>query len=287
MLLYFFLALVALWVFLYSAKRTKDSPPLISGWIPWLGCSIPFYTNPTEFILDCKKKYGNIFTLYIGGRYFTYIMDPNHLKLFFMIKNPEKSVSFDDSVVEFTSRVFGVPRKEFMDHHKELIGLVRNSMSQNLLEVAINRYSLHLKNEFSNWKDQGEGELFNDIYNVVYWSNFKILLGEIFLNEKFKGSKPYFAKMDNNFEIAAAGIIPEWIFSIQDARDYFYEMFDFGIKNLEIEERSILSSVIHRIGTDEKSTRNFCIAILWASEANSLPGTYWAVVNVLKNPSIL
>lgn len=204
-----------------------------------------------------------------------------------MIKNPDKSVSFDDSVVEFTSRVFGCPRKEFMDHHKELIGLVRNSMSQNLLEIAINRYSNHLKNEFSNWKSQGKGELFNDIYNVVYWSNFKILLGEIFLNEKFKDSKQFFSKMDNNFEIAASGLIPEFIFSIRDARDYFYKMFDFGIKSMEIEEKSILTSIIQRIGSDEGYTRNFCIAILWASEANSLPGTYWAVVNLLKHPDTL
>jgi hypothetical protein len=238
--------------------------------------------------LECQKKHGDVFTLFLGGRYFTYIMDPNDMKLFFV--NNDK-VSFDDAAVEFTSRVFGVSREDFFQGHKELIGCVRNAMGPNLLEESITKYVKHLKESFSSWKKEGEGELYNMVSSTVYWSNIKSILKEKFDYEKYKDSEKLFHDLDENFEIAAAGLIPEFIFKpVANARSYFFEMFDSTIgkfhKNEDKFDSSIYSLLLEKVGYDVKASRDFGIAILWAAEANSLPGTYWAIVHVLKNPKI-
>jgi hypothetical protein len=73
--------LVLLVLLLYSyhfivLRPSPGGPPLIRGPIPILGCALSFLLNPEQFLLQCQSQYGDIFTLYMGGRKLHIITDP-------------------------------------------------------------------------------------------------------------------------------------------------------------------------------------------------------------------
>lgn len=106
MSLFIVLGILLLLILLYYTPiRKKNAPPLI-GYIPFIGCGSQFYKDPVTFLQQCKQKYGDVFTLYMGGRYMTFLTDPNELQIFFIPKmNKSKPMtSFNDAVAEFTGR---------------------------------------------------------------------------------------------------------------------------------------------------------------------------------------
>ena len=58
------------------ASRCPEEPPLIQGWIPWPGVALSYEFDPGKFLFACQRKYGNIFTLYMGGIRAHIISDP-------------------------------------------------------------------------------------------------------------------------------------------------------------------------------------------------------------------
>lgn len=56
----------ALFIYLspiFSKRRSKDEPPLDSGFIPWLGHALDFSRDAAKFLARMKKKHGDIFTV--------------------------------------------------------------------------------------------------------------------------------------------------------------------------------------------------------------------------------
>ena len=47
--------------------RRDDEPPLINGWIPFLGKALEFGRDAYTFLEEQKKKFGDIFTVHIAG----------------------------------------------------------------------------------------------------------------------------------------------------------------------------------------------------------------------------
>lgn len=49
--------------------RRDREPPLITGWIPYLGKALQFGQDAHKFLEEHKRKYGDIFTVQIAGLY--------------------------------------------------------------------------------------------------------------------------------------------------------------------------------------------------------------------------
>ena len=54
--------------FLYFNRREYE-PPLIQGWIPYLGKALDFRLDSQAFLKNNQEKYGDVFTVYIAGWY--------------------------------------------------------------------------------------------------------------------------------------------------------------------------------------------------------------------------
>uniref|UniRef100_A0A672HZK6 Cytochrome P450, family 7, subfamily B, polypeptide 1 n=1 Tax=Salarias fasciatus TaxID=181472 RepID=A0A672HZK6_SALFA len=54
-------------IYLLGAFFCKDEPPLIKGWIPFLGKALEFRKDAYKFLLEQKRKHGDIFTVRIEG----------------------------------------------------------------------------------------------------------------------------------------------------------------------------------------------------------------------------
>ncbi|GBB88234.1 hypothetical protein RclHR1_14790002 [Rhizophagus clarus] len=68
---------IILSITLYVLKRPRDSklnlPPLVHYKIPFIGHTFSHLFNCKEFLKQCKKEYGDIFTIYVWGRELTII----------------------------------------------------------------------------------------------------------------------------------------------------------------------------------------------------------------------
>lgn len=47
--------------------RKEGEPPLIKGWIPFLGKALEFRKNSHEFLTNLQQEHGDVFTVLIAG----------------------------------------------------------------------------------------------------------------------------------------------------------------------------------------------------------------------------
>jgi hypothetical protein len=70
------------------------APPLVSGLLPFVGCAVRFAAGPpVQFIPECQRRLGDVFTLHLAGRHLTFLLNPRHFPLFF--QSPEHQVGDD------------------------------------------------------------------------------------------------------------------------------------------------------------------------------------------------
>lgn len=51
----------------YLFYRRDGEPPLVNGWIPFLGKALEFRKNAHGFLAAHKEKHGDVFTVLIAG----------------------------------------------------------------------------------------------------------------------------------------------------------------------------------------------------------------------------
>ncbi|XP_062060324.1 prostacyclin synthase isoform X3 [Lepus europaeus] len=73
------LAALSLLLLLLGRRRARrpGEPPLDLGSIPWLGHALEFGKDAAGFLARMKQKHGDIFTVLLGGRYVTVLLDPH------------------------------------------------------------------------------------------------------------------------------------------------------------------------------------------------------------------
>lgn len=81
-----FAALLVISLLTLNLLRTKNVkyPPIIKGWIPWLGCAIEFGKAPLTFIKESSEKHGEVFTFYAIGQRMTFLTDVRDFHFFFL-----------------------------------------------------------------------------------------------------------------------------------------------------------------------------------------------------------
>ncbi|KAL9644974.1 hypothetical protein ABK040_004467 [Willaertia magna] len=320
------LALVILLYFITIPKRYRNSPPIIGRFIPFIGVAKQFGTEPITLLEESKKKYGDVFTLNVAGKCFTFFTDKELFNIFFNPakanackvgknnNNSDKAVSFDHAVIEFTSRVFGIEEEDFFKQHIKMVNLMRSRLSPSTTlpgytkEIASNLMNVFEKTEKdthikgSVWKENGCEDLFQNIIETLFWSTVKSLYEkEAFLSND-KDSCQAFQTLDKNFEIRASGIVPEFLLkSFCEAKNFLISMIKQSAKrldndnnngtnnNVEFSDKDRIFTVIREALMDEvsvNSTLGFCLSVLWASQANSLPSTLWTICYVISNKDI-
>ncbi|KAG2392334.1 hypothetical protein C9374_012586 [Naegleria lovaniensis] len=329
-----FAILIVLFTIMYfrlMPKKPSKSPPMIGRYIPFIGVAKRFGTEPIKLLEECKEKHGEIFTLNIAGKCFTFLTDPELFQYFF---NPAKgnscrvktkktvheeskhAISFDHAVLEFISRVFGIPVNDFMSQHITMVNTMRAKLSPNTTlpfytkEIASNLLDVFEKGTSSwsdqaslshpssvrgfTWNENGTNDLFKGIVETLFWSTVKSLYEkDAFLTDEFDACKA-FQILDEQFEIRASGMVPESFMST------FSKAKQFLLRNIsdiaskldatkpEDQKRMFqsLSDALKDNVEDQKTILHFGLAMLWASQANSLPSSLWTICFVVSNPEI-
>lgn len=308
-LLFTFIASLLGGLYLLGAfrRRRPNEPPLDKGTIPWLGHALDFRKESSEFLKKMQKKHGDIFTVLIGGYYFTFVMDPFCFGA--IAKESRAKLDFTTPAANLVLRVFGYKAIEgdsniiHASSTKHLMGDGLTVMTQATMEnfrklMFFNRSSGEEKRE---WQ---EDNLFHYCYNMVFRAGYLALYG----TEPYQGADNKekaneqdrihsnqlfheFRKYDRLFPRLAYGVLP-YKDKIEGERlkRIFWSML--SVKKTWQKDNisgwiSDQDQFLAENGVPEYMRDRFMFMMLWASQGNTGPTSFWLLLYLMKHPEAM
>ncbi|XP_048190676.1 7-alpha-hydroxycholest-4-en-3-one 12-alpha-hydroxylase [Perognathus longimembris pacificus] len=294
------LALVAVYLFFPGLFRQRgpQEPPLDKGFVPWLGHALAFRRNMFEFLKRMQAKHGDVFTLQLGGQYFTYIMDP--LSFGQIIKESRKKLDFVEYAQELVLQVFGYQSTK-EDHRmihsasvKYLMGDGLEELNTALLE-SLSLVMLGPKGrspQDGGWHEDG---LFHFCYNIIFKAGYLSLFGSTKDQEQdLLHAEELFVQF-RRFDV----LFPRFVYSLLSPREWLEvnRLQQHFHHNLSVAENrgkegvsAWLSHMLQHLGEQGRASEmqdRFNFMMLWASQGNTGPTSFWALLFLLKNPTAL
>ena len=89
----------------YSYCSLQNTPPVVAYTIPFLGSAIEFGKSPVSFLIEAQKRYGNVFSIKMVGKTFTYLIGSDTSALFFDSRNDD--LNAEEVYSRLVTPVFG------------------------------------------------------------------------------------------------------------------------------------------------------------------------------------
>ncbi|XP_004640718.1 5-beta-cholestane-3-alpha,7-alpha-diol 12-alpha-hydroxylase [Octodon degus] len=279
-------------------QRKPQEPPLDKGSIPGLGHAMAFRKNMLEFLKGMQAKHGDVFTVQLGTQFFTFVMDP--LSYGPIIRNAKKSLDFTQYAQELVQKVFGYQPLENdpVVMHSASTKYLKGDGLEELNKVLLDRMFLVLLGprgpglDASCWKEDG---LFHFCYNSLFKAGYLSLFGctkdkewdllqaeEIF--KKFRRFDLLFPR----FVYSLLGPL-EWI-EVGQLQRLFHKMLSVrqnpekdGVSNW----MNYMRHCLGECGCSQDMLDKFNFMMLWASQGNTGPTAFWALLFLLKHPEAM
>ncbi|XP_009992843.1 PREDICTED: 7-alpha-hydroxycholest-4-en-3-one 12-alpha-hydroxylase [Chaetura pelagica] len=288
-------------------RRRPHEPPLDKGTIPWLGHALDFRKDSSEFLKRMQGKHGDIFTVLIGGYYFTFVMDPFCFGA--IVKESRSKLDFKTFASKLVQQVFGYKATEASQRivhassMKHLMGDGLTVMTQATME---NFQKLMLFNLSSGEgkREWHEDSLFYYCYNMVFRAGFLALYGtephqgaenkekaheqdRILSNQLFQE----FRKYDRLFpRLAYAMLPPKEKIEAERLKRLFWSLLSVK-KSLQKDNISGWISeqeqLLAESGVPEYMRDRFMFMMLWASQGNTGPTAFWLLLYLMKHPEAM
>nr|XP_025039191.1 24-hydroxycholesterol 7-alpha-hydroxylase-like isoform X2 [Pelodiscus sinensis] len=155
--------------------RNRNSPPCISGWIPWFGAAFQFGKAPLEFIEQARVKYGPVFTVFALGNRFTFVTEEEGIEAFFT----SKDLDFEQAVQPTIQRTTSIPADIFYRNHTRLYLTIKGKVSLSRLYLFAGTLCKELHEHMDHLGTSGTENLSDLISN---WSKSKKWLLKMFEN---------------------------------------------------------------------------------------------------------
>ncbi|CAH6777583.1 7-alpha-hydroxycholest-4-en-3-one 12-alpha-hydroxylase [Phodopus roborovskii] len=274
--------------------RRPQEPPLDKGFVPWLGHAMAFRKNMFEFLKGMRAKHGDVFTVQLGGQYFTFLMDP--LSFGPILKDTQKTLDFIKYAQELVLKVFGYQAMDG-DHHmihsastKHLMGQGLEDLNTTMLD-SLSLVMLGPKGpspDASSWHEDG---LFCFCYSVLFKAGFLGLFG--YTKDRaqdLQEAEALFAKF-RRFDL----LFPRFVYSLLGPREWVEvsQLQHLFHQRLSVEQNlekdgisSWLGCMLQSLreqGTDSSMQDKFNFMMLWASQGNTGPTCFWALLFLLKH----
>uniref|UniRef100_A0AAZ1X5G9 Cytochrome P450, family 8, subfamily B, polypeptide 2 n=1 Tax=Oreochromis aureus TaxID=47969 RepID=A0AAZ1X5G9_OREAU len=258
-------------------QQRPGEPPLDKGLIPWLGHVLEFRRNTLKFLERMEKKHGDIFTVQLGGFYFTFVQDPFSFGGFF--------------AVHLAHRVFGYKAVEGEQVTQAFMSNLQNMMLHNIGSAAEDR----------TWKEDG---LFRYSYNVVFRAGYLALFGNVphkseqseeKAKEKDRAESEAlfheFRKYDQLFPRLAYGVLPPMEkLAAERLKAYFCD----ALSILKMKTKDNISGWVwdiqqgkEEMGIDMSMINRYMFVLLWASQGNIGPSSFWLLLFLMKHPEAM
>lgn len=288
-------------------RRRQDEPPLDKGIIPWLGYALDFRKDSSDFLKRMQRKHGDIFTVLIGGYYFTFVMDPFCFDS--IVKESRSKLDFRTFATKLVMRVFGYKPIEatrniiHVSSAKHLMGDGLTVMTEATMEnfQKLMLFDLGSGEEKRAWQ---EDNLFQFCYNIVFRAGYLALYGtephqgtgneekaheqdRIHSNQVFQE----FRKYDRLFpRLAYAVLPPKDKIEAERLKRLFWSMLSLRKR----QEKDNISGWINdqdkflaENGVSKIMRDRFMFMLLWASQGNTGPTAFWLLLYLMKHPEAM
>ncbi|KAK1332050.1 hypothetical protein QTO34_007731 [Cnephaeus nilssonii] len=270
--------------------RRPGEPPLLKGWLPYFGLALKLQKDPIGFMRTLQNQHGDTFTLLLGGKYITFILDPYQYQS--VMKN--QKLSFRMFSKNILKKVFSIQKlmtdddlnDELHDCYKHLQGksldLLMENMTQNLQQVFEPKLF-----KTTNWD---MAYLLTFCSSVIFETTFATIYGKSVAGDKkefITELKDDFFKFDAKFIYLLSDIPIELLGNVKSIQKKL-------IKHLTSENLANIQgwSEVVQMRQDilEKyyMFKDFEIGgFLWASVANTIPTMFWTIYYLLRHPEAM
>ncbi|XP_042527009.1 7-alpha-hydroxycholest-4-en-3-one 12-alpha-hydroxylase [Dipodomys spectabilis] len=288
------LALVAVYLSfpgLFRQRRPQE-PPLDRGFMPWLGHTLAFRKNMLEFLKRMRAKHGEVFTLQLGGQYVTYVMDP--LSFGSILRESRKKLDFREYAQELVLKVFGYQSTE-KNHQMIHTASARYLMGDGLEELngaILESLSLVLLGPRGSRPDNRgwqEDSLFHFCYNIVFKAGLLSLFGSTKDKEQdLLQAEDMFVHF-RRFDL----LFPRFVYSLLRPQEWLdiNRLQRLFHRTLSVEDKEDVSVWLNYMlqqlreeGRTQAMQDKFNFMMLWASQGNTGPTSFWALLFLLKHP---
>ncbi|XP_013885208.1 25-hydroxycholesterol 7-alpha-hydroxylase [Austrofundulus limnaeus] len=296
-LLLLLLGLLGLLLFLlHGRKRRQGEPPLIKGWVPFLGNTLQFGKNAHKFLEDQKRKNGDVFTVLIAGKYMTFIMDP---LLYPSIIKHGRQLDFHELTERLAPLVFGYPSMKTFPGLSEQISRAYRFLQGDSLTSLTESMMGNLMLVFcQDHLDPGQGWRSGNLYefcsSVMFEATFLTIYGRPQTGSRHQHMDQLlkdFLQFDAMFPYLSAEV-PIWLLGrTKTVRQKLISHFlpqrlsCWSDKCQFIQARLELFNLYDKLRDVDKAAHHF--TILWASVGNTLPATFWATFDLVAHPEAL
>ncbi|KAM7400459.1 hypothetical protein PAMA_004919 [Pampus argenteus] len=287
--------------------RRPGEPPLDKGLIPWLGHVLEFRRNTLKFLERMKQKHGDVFTIQLGGFYITFLQDPLSFGAF--IKESREKLDFNKFAQQLVRRVFDYSAMEGehqilqLSSNKHLKGdgleVMTQAMMSNLQNLML--YNIGSAADQKTWVEEG---LFMYSYNIVFRAGYLSLYGnaspkseegEESAKEKDRAESDAlfyeFRKYDQLFPNLAYGVLPpkeRW--EAQRLMSYFWS--SLSVQKMKIKDNISrwvwdMHQAREERGMEESMISKYMFVLLWASQGNTGPSSFWLMLFLMKHPEAM
>lgn len=297
-----------LWLITGVRRRQPGEPPMENGWIPYLGCALQFGANPLEFLRSRQKKYGHIFTCKIAGQYVHFLCDPFS---YHAVIRQGRHLDWKKFHFDVSAKAFG---HESMDPshgyttenlHQTFLKTLQGDALPSLIETMMENLQSTmlqpgiLKAKPSDWQVDG---IFAFCYKIMFEAGYLTLFGKDLDGDKSVARQQAqkalvlnalenFKEFDKIFPALIAGLPIHVFMSAYSARENLAKT----LLHENLSKRANVSDLIslRMLLNDTLSTFNELskarthVAILWASQANTLPATFWTLFYMIRCPAAL
>ncbi|XP_053571037.1 cytochrome P450 7A1 [Bombina bombina] len=293
-----------LWFIVGIRRRQPGEPPLENGLIPYLGCALQFGANPLEFLRKRKTKLGDTFTCRIAGKFVHFVTDPfefnavmRHGRHFdwekFHFATSAKAFGHTSMVADDGKPTENVHETFMKTMHGDALDPLITTMMENLQHTMIN--------SSKDWVTDG---LYAFCYRVMFEAGYLTLFGKEFNSKEDKNiarqeaqralilnAIENFKEFDKIFPALVAGLpihVFKTAYSAREnlAKDLLHENLRKrdNISDL-VTLRMFLNDTLSTLTDMDKAKTH--LALLWASQANTLPATFWSVFYILGCPKAM
>ncbi|XP_006120737.1 24-hydroxycholesterol 7-alpha-hydroxylase-like isoform X1 [Pelodiscus sinensis] len=269
--------------------RNRNSPPCISGWIPWFGAAFQFGKAPLEFIEQARVKYGPVFTVFALGNRFTFVTEEEGIEAFFT----SKDLDFEQAVQPTIQRTTSIPADIFYRNHTRLYLTIKGKVSLSRLYLFAGTLCKELHEHMDHLGTSGTENLSDLIRSVMYPATINILFGKGVCptnKSDMKEFEGHFQKYDEDFEYASqmpAYFMSNW----SKSKKWLLKMFENVVSDAErvsrpeSDSKTVLQHLLDNVHGKHLAP-NYALLLLWASQANAMPVAFWTLAFILSHPSI-
>ncbi|XP_075454641.1 24-hydroxycholesterol 7-alpha-hydroxylase isoform X2 [Ascaphus truei] len=234
------------------------------------------------------KKHGPVFTVLAVGNRLTFVSGEEATSTFFT----SKLVDFQQAVQKPVQYTASIEKNNFYKNHNAIHETMKVRLSQSKLYLHITC----LREEFYAHLEQLGSEGTEDLYDLVRRVMYPAVVDTLFgkgvcptSKDALKEFEDHFRRFDEGFEYGSQ--LPEcFLRDWSQSKQWLLKLFKNIVVKAEQnkpDEENAKTLLHHLLDTSNgNSTHNNSLLLLWASQANANPITFWTLAFIISGPLI-